>query len=113
MPIDRMPPYVTDGLIGVIGGAVAGAVAMLYQKFQTDKRIDGNEKSVREIERTYMSRNEIMQLHREGREDTLRMHNESKAEMKAMHEDQNDKLDKIIDKLSEINLTLANKVDRK
>lgn len=91
-----------SGVSGAVAGAIAGVSAMFYQKVKTDARINRNDDAIRIIERNYVPRSEILAMHKEAREET-----------KSMHKDLNNKLDTVIDKLAQINVTLERKADRK
>lgn len=91
----------TTGLVGGIAGAISGGLAMFYHRNKIDQRIESNDQAIRLIEKTYMPRAEIVQMHRDN-----------KDEMKSMHRDLNMKLDEVIVQLGHINVTLAGKQDK-
>lgn len=93
---------ILGGGSGFIAGAIAGVIAMLYQKARSDKAFDEMEERLRGLETTHMPRSEIISLYREHRDETRQANKETQA-----------KLDLVLTRLSEINVTLAGKADKK
>lgn len=90
------------GLGGFIAGAIAASLAMIYNWRKTDSRIEDLEDSVMSIRENFMPRSEIIAIVREA-----------KAEAREQTSKILDVLDQIKTQISNLNVTLAGKEDKK